>query len=126
MDNIQKIALLGNPNSGKTTLFNRLTGLNQKVGNYPGITVEKRSGKVHLTNGKTIELIDLPGSYSLVSKSADEQVVQTILLDKNNPSHPDALLIVVDASNLQRNLFYATQLIDLGFPTLIAFNMMDV
>lgn len=123
---MRKIALVGNPNSGKTTLFNRLTGLNQKVGNYPGITVDKRSGKVKLANNEVIELIDLPGAYSLSSNSADEQVVQDILLNKKNSSYPDEIVLVVDATNLQRNLFFVSQIIDLGFPVILVVNMIDV
>lgn len=100
--------------------------MNQKVGNYPGITVDKRSGRVKLSNNETIELIDLPGAYSLSSNSPEEQVVQDILLNQNHPSHPEALLIIVDATNLQRNLFFASQLIDLGLPCILLVNMMDV
>jgi len=123
---LRKIALVGNPNSGKTTLFNRLTGLNQRVGNYPGITVDKRAGKLKLDDGEHIELIDLPGAYSLSSNSLDEQVVQDILLNPKNSSYPDLILVVVDASNLHRNLFLASQVHDLGIPLVIVLNMVDV
>lgn len=121
-----KVALVGNPNCGKTTLFNRLTGLNQKVGNFPGVTVDKHSGKVHLPNGQTMLLIDLPGAYSLSAASQDEQVVQEVLLNPSNPDHPELILLVVDATALQRNLFFASQIADLGIPMILAVNMMDV
>jgi ferrous iron transport protein B len=123
---VKKIALIGNPNCGKTTLFNRLTGLNQKVGNYPGVTVDKRSGQFFLPNGETVELIDLPGAYSLSSNSMDEQVVQDILLNPRNETYPDIILTVVDATNLQRNLFLASQIHDLEIPMVLVLNMMDV
>jgi ferrous iron transport protein B len=123
---LKKLALIGNPNCGKTTLFNRLTGLNQKVGNYPGVTVDKRSGKISLPTGETVELIDLPGAYSLSSNSLDEQVVQDSLLNPKNEVYPDVILAVIDATNLQRNLFLATQIHDLGIPMILVLNMMDV
>ena len=123
---MKKVALVGNPNCGKTTLFNRLTGLNQRVGNYPGITVDKRSGKFKLPDNQEIELIDLPGAYSLSSNSMDEQVVQDILLNPSNSSYPDLILAVVDASNLHRNLFLASQIHDLGIPMILVLNMADV
>lgn len=123
---MRKIALVGNPNSGKTTLFNRLTGLNQRVGNYPGITVDKRSGKFKLGENHIVELTDLPGAYSLSSNSLDEQVVQDILLNPKNDSYPDLILAVVDVSNLHRNLFLASQVHDLGIPMVLLLNMVDV
>ncbi len=107
-------------------MFNVLTGLNQKVGNYPGVTVDKRSGKFALPNKELVELIDLPGAYSLSSNSLDEEVVQKILLDPNNPDYPDLILMVVDATNLQRNLFFASQIYDLQIPMLLVLNMADV
>lgn len=85
---IKKVALIGNPNSGKSSLFNQLTGLNQKVGNFPGVTVEKKTGICQLPEGENLEIIDLPGTYSLYPKSADEQVVFDTLLDNNSPDHP--------------------------------------
>ena len=121
-----KIALVGNPNCGKTTLFNKLTGLNQKVGNFPGVTVEKRSGLCTMADGQKYEIIDLPGSYSLSSTSPDEKVVQDILLDTNNASFPDVVILIADVTNLKRNLFLVTQIIDLGFPVIMALNMSDV
>lgn len=123
---LKRIAVVGNPNTGKSTLFNALTGLRQKVGNYPGVTVEKRSGLCSL-NGAEVELIDVPGSYSLAAHSPDELLAIDVLCGKlENESAPDAVLLVIDASNLRRNLFFATQIIELGLPTLIALNMSDV
>ncbi len=124
---ITTVALVGNPNCGKTTLFNALTGLRQKVGNYPGVTVEKKEGIVSSVNGRDITLLDLPGTYSLIASSPDEQVVADVLLGslKNTPV-PDAVICVVDASNLERNLYLVSQIIDHGLPTIVALNMMDV
>ncbi len=125
MKHVKKIALVGNPNCGKTTLLNLLTGLNQKVGNFPGVTVNKKSGEFKLSNNKKIELIDLPGTYSLSSKSEDEKIVQDVLLNQKNANYPDLILLVIDATNLKRNLFLTTQIIDLGIPCLVALNMTD-
>src|SRR3954462_13851883 len=121
------IALAGNPNSGKTTIFNALTGLRQKVANYPGVTVEKKTGRCHLPDGRNVTVIDLPGTYSLISRSPDEQVAMEVLrgLRPDTPA-PDAVICVVDASNLQRNLYLVSQLIELGRPMVVALNMMDV
>ena len=121
-----KIALIGNPNSGKTTLFNLLTGLNQKTGNFPGVTVDKKSGFCKLPDGTVAEIIDLPGTYSIYPKTLDEQVVQDVLLDLDHPQHPDKVIIVADASNLKRNLLLFTQIRDLGIPLILVLNMMDV
>ena len=126
MKETRKIALVGNPNSGKTSLFNKLTGLNQKVGNYPGVTVDKRVGSIALKNGNGCSIIDLPGTYSLSSSNPDERVVQRILLNPNNADFPDVLVIVVDGTNLKRNLFFASQIIDLGLPCLLVVNMIDL
>jgi len=123
---IKNIALLGNPNSGKSSLFNHLTGLNQKVGNFPGVTVEKRTGVCEFENGDKIKIIDLPGAYSLYPRSMDEKVVFDTLLDPNNPDFPDLAIIIVDASNIKRNLLLFTQIVDLGIPVLLALNMLDV
>ena len=121
------IALAGNPNSGKTTIFNALTGLRQKVGNYPGITVERKVGRCPLPDGSEAMLVDLPGTYSLISRSPDEVVAMEVLrgLRPDTPS-PDLVVVVVDASNLQRNLYLVSQIIELGRPMVIALNMMDV
>ena len=121
-----KIALVGNPNCGKTTLFNKLTGLNQKVGNFPGVTVEKKTGLSTMADGQKYEIIDLPGSYSLSSTSPDEKVVQDVLLNTENESFPDAVVLIADVTNLKRNLFLVTQIIDLGFPVIVALNMSDI
>jgi ferrous iron transport protein B len=121
----QKIALIGNPNTGKTSIFNRLTGLNQHVGNFPGVTVDKKSGKLKLLES-TVEIIDLPGTYSIYPRSKDEQVVFDVLKDRNHPDHPDALIVVVDASNLERNLLLFTQVYDLQMPVMLVLNMSDI
>lgn len=120
-----RVALVGNPNTGKTTLFNRLTGSRQKIGNYPGVTVEKKSGAWD-TGGRTVTLVDLPGTYSLAAASPDERVTLDFLtghLAGEEP--PDAVVCVVDASNVVRNLFLASQVADLGLPLVVALNMSD-
>jgi len=126
------LALAGNPNSGKTTIFNALTGLRQKVANYPGVTVEKKTGRCHLpatqsAPARWANIIDLPGTYSLISRSPDERVAMEVLRGLRADTHaPDAVIVVVDASNLQRNLYLVSQLIELGRPMVVALNMMDV
>jgi len=115
-----KIGLAGNPNSGKTTLFNALTGATQYVGNWPGVTVEKKSGK--LKGNKEIEIIDLPGIYSLSPYTLEEVVTRRFMID----DHPDAIINIVDATNIERNLYLTTQILELGIPTVIALNMMDL
>jgi ferrous iron transport protein B len=120
-----KIALIGNPNTGKTSLFNQLTGLNQQVGNYPGITVQRKVGYFELADKTPIELIDLPGTYSLNTHAKDEQVVLELLMNKSDKNHPDAVIVVCDVENLKRNLFLFTQIKDLGLPALLVFNMSD-
>lgn len=120
-------ALIGNPNSGKTTLFNALTGLRQKVGNYPGVTVEKKVGVCYSQHGKPIKLIDLPGAYSLAARSPDEAVLRDVLLGRRtDTARPDRVVCVVDASNLERNLYLVSQVCDLGLPVIIALNMTDL
>src|SRR5688500_7306356 len=121
------VALAGNPNSGKTTVFNALTGLRQKVANYPGVTVEKKTGRCPLPDGRWAEVIDLPGTYSLISRSPDEHVAMEVLRGlRKDTKTPDVVVVVVDASNLQRNLYLVSQLIELGRPLAVALNMMDV
>lgn len=122
------VALTGNPNSGKTTLFNRLTGLRAKVGNYAGVTVERKEGRLkHGPSDREIRILDLPGTYSLSPNSMDEQVSRDVLLGRlKEVPQPQLVVVVVDAANLQRNLYYATQVIELGYPTIIALNMTDV
>ena len=121
-----RVALVGNPNTGKSTLFNTLTGLNQKIGNFPGVTVDKKTGFCALPDGRTAEIIDLPGTYSLYPKSQDESIVFSILADKSNPLTPDLVVVILDASNLKRNLLLYTQVADLKIPVIIALNMIDV
>ena len=115
-----KIALAGNPNSGKTTLFNALTGANQFVGNWPGVTVEKKEGK--LKKHSDVTITDLPGIYSLSPYTMEEVVARNYLIDER----PDAILNIVDGTNLERNLYLTTQLCELGIPVVVAINMMDV
>jgi ferrous iron transport protein B len=121
-----KIALLGNPNAGKSSLFNQLTGLNQKTGNFPGVTVDKLSGLWNIDANTQAEIIDLPGLYSLFPKSADERVVIDILANPIHSDYPDLAIVVADASNLKRNLLLFSQISDLGVPTVLAINMIDV
>lgn len=119
------IALIGNPNTGKTSLFNQLTGLNQQVGNYPGITVEKKIGFCKLPNNSKANVLDLPGTYSLNASSVDENVVIELLLNKNDKLYPDVALVVSDVENLKRNLLLFTQIKDLEIPTILVINMAD-
>lgn len=126
MERIITVALVGNPNCGKTSLFNALTGLNQKVSNFPGTTVEKKIGEAKLSDTVKLQLIDLPGTYSLYPKSADELVTYEILRNKSETNYPDLVIFIADASNLKRNLLLYTQVSDLGVPAIIALNMMDV
>ena len=121
-----RVALVGNPNTGKSTLFNTLTGLNQKIGNFPGVTVDKKTGGCQLADGRMAEIIDLPGTYSLYPKSQDEAIVFSILADKANPLSPDLIIVILDATNLKRNLLLYTQVADLRIPVIIALNMMDM
>lgn len=121
-----RIAMAGNPNSGKSTLFNLLTGLRQKTGNFPGVTVDLHVGYSRLTNGKKIEIIDLPGTYSLFPKSIDEQVTAAVLCNEQHPNYPKLTLVVADSSNLKRSLYLCTQLIDIGMPVILVLNMIDV
>jgi len=120
------IALVGNPNSGKTSLFNALTGLNQKVGNFPGVTVEKKTGNISLDESIDAEIIDLPGTYSLYPRRADEWVSYKVLMGMDGDVKPDIVVLVADASNLKRNLLFCSQIIDLKVPVVVALTMKDI
>jgi ferrous iron transport protein B len=129
MNDTLNVALVGNPNCGKSTLFNVLTGLNQKTGNFPGVTVEKRSGTFRIGGiqgkvSRNINLIDLPGTYSLFPKSPDEYETYRAL--SNESDKPDLVLLVADASGLSRSLILCTQVIDMGFPVVLCVNMIDL
>ena len=121
-----KVALIGNPNTGKTSVFNKLTGLNQKVGNYPGITVDKKEGICKLSRGVKAHILDLPGTYSLNASSVDENVVIELLLNKNDKDFPDVAVVVSDVENLKRNLLLFTQIKDLKIPSILVINMSDL
>src|SRR5574341_2628344 len=121
------IAIAGNPNAGKTTLFNALTGLRQKVANYPGVTVEKKVGRFYGSHGEPLDLLDLPGAYSLQTRSPDETVARDVLLGRREDTpQPDVIVCVVDATNLERNLYLVAQLAELGLPLVVALNMIDL
>src|SRR5258706_824164 len=124
----RQVVLTGNPNCGKTTLFNALTGLRAKVGNYAGVTVERKEGRLlGASRQMPITILDLPGTYSLSPQSLDEQISRDVLFHRlPEVPAPALVMVVVDGSNLERNLYYATQVIELGYPTLIALNMIDV
>jgi ferrous iron transport protein B len=124
---VRHVAIAGNPNCGKSTIFNTLTGLRQKVGNYPGVTVEKKTGRFFGSHGEPMELLDLPGSYSLQVRSPDEAVARDVLLGRQpDVPRPDAIICVVDASNLERNLYLVAQMLELQIPVVVALNMVDV
>ncbi len=126
MEKNLKVALIGNPNTGKSTLFNLLTGLNQKIGNFPGITVDRKTGSLKLPSGRNADIVDLPGCYSLNPKSNDEAIVFEVLANTKDKSHPDVIVLVADATNLRRNLLLFSQVADLGIPMLLALNMSDL
>src|SRR5256712_11872538 len=120
------VALVGNPNTGKTTLFNALAGMRQRVGNYPGVTVETKKGRMSY-HGRVFDLVDLPGTYSLAPRSPDEMVaVDLVLGQQQGETQPDVVVAIADASNLERNLYLTTQALELGVPVVLALNMMDV
>lgn len=119
------VVLVGNPNTGKTTLFNRLTGQNARIGNYPGVTVERRSGSSRLDGNQLVEVVDLPGTYSLSARSAEEQIALWAVLGQGQYQKPDLCVFVADATQLARNLYLAIQLCELGLPLVIALNMID-
>src|SRR3954468_21816331 len=127
-DTTKYVVLTGNPNCGKTTLFNALTGMRAKVGNYAGVTVERKEGPLlQAPTELAVRVLDLPGTYSLSPQSIDEQISRDVLLNRLPELPPPSLIVVVvDASNLQRNLYYASQVIELGHPTVLALNMVDV
>jgi ferrous iron transport protein B len=120
------VALIGNPNAGKSSLFNQLTGLRQKTGNFPGVTMDRKSGTWPVNAQTSTTVVDFPGIYSIYPKSLDEQLVTDILANPAHPDYPDVVIVVVDASNLHRNLLLFTQVADLGVPTVLALNMLDV
>jgi ferrous iron transport protein B len=127
MTSVPLVALVGNPNAGKSALFNALTGARQKTGNYPGVTVERHSGRLALDDGRPVELVDLPGTYSLDPASPDEAVTRNVITGHQSGERlPSALIIVLDASNLDNHLRFAMELIDLGLPTVVALNMVDL
>lgn len=121
-----KVGLVGNPNTGKSSVFNLLTGLNQQVGNFPGITVDKKTGRLSLAPELEVEVLDVPGTYSIFPRSKDEKVVFEVLSDPQHPNHPQVLVVLVDASNLERNLLLYTQLADLRLPIIVLLSMNDV
>jgi ferrous iron transport protein B len=121
-----RVALVGNPNTGKSTLFNVLTGLNQKIGNFPGVTVDKKIGFSQLPDGRRAEIIDLPGTYSLYPKSRDESIVFSVLAERDTALTPDLVVVILDATNLKRNLLLYTQVADLKIPVMVALNMIDM
>ena len=124
-NSVVSIALVGNPNTGKTSLFNQLTGLNQKVGNYPGITVDKKHGKCKISKNLTAEIIDLPGTYSINPTTLDETIVLDSLLNVESEAHPDLIIVVAEVENLKRNLLLFSQLKDLQIPAILTINMVD-
>ncbi|MFN7144867.1 MAG: FeoB small GTPase domain-containing protein, partial [Myxococcota bacterium] len=122
---LPRVALAGNPNTGKTSLFNRLTGANARVGNYPGVTVEREIGRWTIGVGP-VEVMDVPGAYSLAARSAEEQVAMRAIFGLDGDVRPSALILVVDATQLVRNLYFALQIIEANVPTVIALNLMDI
>ena len=123
---MRKIALVGNPNAGKSSIFNKLTGLSQHVGNYPGVTVDRHLGEFQSADGNKVQLVDLPGTYSIFPRTEDEKIAANILTDRDHADHPDMVAVVVDATNLSRNLLLLTQIMDLGLPVILILNMMDL
>ena len=120
------VAIAGNPNTGKTTLFNRLTGSDHKVGNYPGVTVERHTGSLRLASGRTIEVVDVPGTYSLSARSREEEIAIQVIAGLPPHAPPDLVVLVVDATQLSRNLYMALQILELEVPTVVALNMVDM
>ena len=122
---VVNVALVGNPNTGKTSLFNHLTGLKQKVGNYPGITVDKKQGICKISDLLTAHVIDLPGTYSINPTSHDETIVLDSLINEENEWHPDVVVVVAEVENIKRNLLLFSQIKDLRIPTILVINMAD-
>jgi ferrous iron transport protein B len=125
-EKLKNVALVGNPNSGKSTIFNQLTGLRQKTGNFPGVTVDVKEGRLRFPSGKEAILSDLPGTYSLYPTSSDEKIVAAVLANPLDAHYPDAIVYVADATHLEKHLLLLTQLLDLGLPVLLALNMADM
>src|SRR5512146_2883440 len=124
---IRHVAIAGNPNCGKSTIFNALTGLRQRVGNYPGVTVERKIGRFSGAHGEPMDLLDLPGSYSLQVRSPDEAVARDVLLGRrDDTARPEVIICVIDASNIERNLYLLAQLLEVRLPIVVALNMVDV
>ena len=120
-------ALVGNPNAGKSALFNALTGARQKIANYPGVTVERKAGRLTLPSGEPLELIDLPGSYSFDAASPDEDVTRKVVHGEfEGEALPEVLVLVLDAANLEQHLVFAQEVLELGRPTVVALNMVDL
>ena len=124
-EKIIKVALAGNPNSGKSTLFNRLTGLSQKIANFPGVTVERKTGDF-VCGKKRFQVVDLPGTYSLYPKTPEEWITTAVLCDESDESFPDLTLIITDCTNIKRSIFFASQVADLGRPCILVLNMSDM
>jgi len=126
MSEVKKVALIGNPNTGKSSLFNLMTGLKQHVGNFPGVTVDKKSGTMVLDYSRSVHVIDLPGTYSVFARSKDEKVVADIIHNPKDENFPDVFVAVIDATNLERNLLLVSQLIDMGLPMILVLTMYDL
>ena len=127
MTRIRRAALVGNPNSGKSALFNKLTGARQKIANYAGVTVERKVGRMTLPSGEPMEVVDLPGAYSFDAASPDEVVTSDVLHGRfEGEARPDLVILVLDAANLEQHLVFAQEVLELGIPTIAALNMVDL
>ena len=120
-----RVALVGNPNTGKSTLFNALTGLRQRVANFAGVTVERVEGAMRGTHGEKVTIVDVPGCYGLSPASPDEEIALGVLRGTSGEPRPDVVVVVADASHLERNLYLVSQVLELGFPTIVALNQID-
>ena len=123
---VLKVALIGNPNSGKSSIFNQLTGLRQKVGNFPGVTVDKKTARLPLAGGRDVQLIDFPGTYSFYPTSVDERIVVNTFINPDDPNYPDLVVYIADVTKLDKHLLLFTQIKDLGIPSILVCNMADV